>query len=72
VVCKGLANISYKRTNQKWLVTKAAPKVIPPILLGVPMTSEEHVGGMTEEAESSQQFSITFCCCVTDGSRGTV
>jgi len=33
--------------------------------------SEENVGGMTAEAEPSHQYSIMFCCHVTDGSRGT-
>ena len=36
------------------------------------MTSEADVCGMTVEAESSHQYSITCCCHVTDGSRGAV
>jgi len=36
------------------------------------MTSEADVGGMAVEAEPFHQYPITFCCCVTDGSRGTV
>jgi len=32
--------------------------------------SEAGVGGMAVEFEPSHQYSITFCCCVTDGSRG--
>ena len=43
-----------------------------PILLCWPITSEVDVGGMAEEVESSHQYSITFCCCVTNGSRGPV
>ena len=34
--------------------------------------SEVDVGGMVVEAESSHQYSVTFCCCETDGSRGAV
>jgi len=51
---------------------RAAPKVMPPISLRCPAVSEVNVGGMAVEAEPSHQYSITFCCHVTDGSRGTV
>jgi len=34
--------------------------------------SEVAVGGMAVEVESSFQYSITFCCFVTDGTRGAV
>jgi len=54
------------------LSTTATLKVMPPILLCWPMTSEEDVGGMTVEGKPSQQYSITFCCHVTDSRRGTV
>ena len=37
-----------------------------------PTTSETDVGGMAEEAEPSHQFSVTFCCYVTDGSSRAV
>jgi len=47
----------------------SAPKVMPPISLYWPMESEVDVGGTVVEAEPSQQYLITFCCCVTDGSR---
>ena len=50
--------------------TKAAPKVMPPISLCWLVTSELDVGGMAVEVEPSQIYSITFCCHVTDGSRG--
>jgi len=36
------------------------------------MTSEMNVGGMAVEVEPFQQYSITLCCCLTDGSRGVV
>ena len=31
--------------------------------------SEADVGGLAVEVEPSHQYSPTFCCCVTDGSR---
>jgi len=34
--------------------------------------SEVDIGGMAVEVELSHQYSITSCCCVTDGSRGAV
>ena len=51
---------------------KAAPKVMPPVLLCWCTTSEVDVGGMAVEIESSHQHSMTYCCCVTDGSREAV
>jgi len=36
------------------------------------MTLEADGGGMAVEVEPSQQFSITLCYHVTDGSRGAV
>ena len=40
------------------------------ILLCWPITSEADGGGMAVEAEPSHQYSITFCCSVTDGNGG--
>ena len=51
---------------------KTALKVMPSILLCCPTVSEVDVGGTAVEVEPSQQHSITFYCCVTDGSRGAV
>ena len=48
----------------------AALKVMSFILLCGPTTSEIDVGGMAVEAEPSLQYSIIFCCHVTDGSKG--
>ena len=45
---------------------------MPPVLLHWPTTSEADVGGMAAETESSCQYSITFYCCVTDGSKRKV
>ena len=58
--------------NYSIYFTRVAPKVMPPILLCWPTVSDAYVGGMAVGTESSQKYSITFCCCVTDGSRGTV
>jgi len=41
-----------------------------PILLYCPITSEVDAGNMAVEGEPSHQYSITFCCHVTDGRRG--
>ena len=59
--------------NTYFFITTAALKVMPPILLCWPMTSEADVDGMAVEVELSQQYSITFCCRATDGiSHGNV
>ena len=49
---------------------RGAMKVMSPILLCWTRTSETDVGGIAVEPETSEQYSITFCCCETDGSRG--
>ena len=36
------------------------------------MMLEADTGDTAVEIERSHQYSIAFCCCVTDGSRGTV
>ena len=51
---------------------RAAPKVMPPILSCWPMMSEVDADGMAVEVEPPHQYSITFCCNVTNGSRGAV
>ena len=48
---------------------KATPKVMPPILLCWPTTSEVDVGDMVVKTEPSHQYSITFCCYVADDRR---
>ena len=58
--------------EKKKLYTKAALKVVPPIFLFWSMTSEADVGHLAIEVEPSHQYSITFCCHETDGSRGAV
>ena len=49
---------------------RAAQKIMSSILLCWPRTSEVNVGGKAVEVELFHQYSITFCCCETDGSRG--
>lgn len=50
---------------------RAALKLMSLILICWP-TMLEAVGGMAIEAETSQQYYITFCCHVKDGSRGAI
>ena len=51
---------------------RAAIKVMPSFLLCWHMTIDADVGDMTAEIEPSHQYSITFCCHDTDGSRGII
>jgi len=53
-------------------IAQTETKVMPPILLCWPTTSEVDIGMAVEEAESSCQYSAAFCCCATDSSRGAV
>ena len=55
-----------------YINARAPLKAVPPILLCWPMMSEADVGGMAVEVEPSHQYSITFCCHITDGSRRAV
>jgi hypothetical protein len=48
---------------------RAAPKLMPPILLCWPTTSEANVIGMAVEIEPSRQYCVKFCCRATDDSR---
>ena len=74
-------NCSYNRcitestsASKKWIqvYTRAGLKVMSPILLCWPIISEADVGDMAVEVETSCQYPITFCCCVTNWSRGAV
>ena len=51
---------------------KRCVEVMSPILLCWPTMSEVDVGSMAVEVEPYHQYSITFCCCASDGSRGAV
>ena len=53
-------------------VTRAAPKLMPPILLCWPTMSEANVVDTAVEVEPSCQYSIKFYCRATDDSRGAV
>ena len=48
---------------------RAAPKLMPYILLRWFNTSEADVGGIAVGVEFSHQYSVTCCCHATDGSR---
>lgn len=47
---------------QVCFITRAAPKVIPPIFICWFTMSDVDVGGTEVEAEPSTQYPITFCC----------
>lgn len=49
----------------------AAFKIVTPVLLCWSMISEADVGGIAE-AEISSQYSVAYCCHVTNVSRGAV
>ena len=50
------------------IILRVALKVMPLILLCWPTISKVDVSGMAVEVKPSHQYSITFCCCLTDGS----
>jgi len=52
--------------------TRAAVKVMPPILLCWPMKATVNGGNMAVDVEPSCQYSITCWCCAIDGSRGAI
>ena len=49
---------------------RAALKVMPPVLFCWLVTCEMDTSGVAVEAEPSQPYSVTCCCCVTDGRYG--
>ena len=65
-----LAKTMLKNSVVYFLCMRATLKIMPPVLLSWPMTSESDAGGMAVEVEPFHQYSIIFCCHVTDGSRG--
>jgi len=66
------ANLCCLLAYKQLLFTMAAPKVMPPILWYCQTMSEADIGGMAVEIDPSHQYSITFCCHVTDDYRGMV
>lgn len=51
---------------------RATPKVMSPILLGWSIMSEVDIDGVAVDTEPSHQYSIKFCCWVTDDSKRTL
>ena len=69
------AERGFREVSCRWHMythTRAAPKLMPPILLCWPMTSEANLVDMAVEVEPSRQYSVKFCCRATDDSRGAV
>ena len=68
----------HKRTSEplkKIIIVQSvryALKVMPLILLCWPTLSEMDVSDMAVEGEPSNQYCTTFCCHVTDVSRGAL
>jgi len=58
--------------NKKYRGLRTILKELHPSLLCWHMMSEADVGGMAVDIEPSHQYSITHCCCATEGSRGAV
>ena len=54
------------------LFIRAGQKVVPPILLHWLTRSEANGGDEAVWVEPSHQYSIAFCCPVTDSHRGAV
>ena len=62
----------YNKYIYIYIYTRASPKVMPPILLCWPTTSEANVVDMAVEVEPSRQYTVKFCYRATDDSRGAV
>ena len=60
----------YLCINNITYLTRAALKVMFPILFCWPTMSEADGGGMAVGVEPSHQCSVTFCCQKTNGNRG--
>ena len=61
----------YLYINNVVYFTRAAPKVIPPIL-GCWPTTPEADGGMAVVVEPSYQYPTAFCCHVKNGNSRAV
>jgi len=64
--------VQMDRSIVLYTVTRAVPKLMPPILLCWLTTSEVNIVDMAVEVEPSRQHSVKFCCRATDDSRGAV
>ena len=65
-------NKNHQHKNQVELFNLKFIPPTPPILLQETKISEVNFGDMTVEVEPSHQYSITFHCCVTDGTGGAL
>ena len=59
-------------TKEACNYTRTAPKIMPSILFFWPTTIQVDVVGMAVEVEPFHQYSLIFCCHVTNGNRGAV
>ena len=71
-VCSVTDAIIWSLFSFHTVCTRATSKLMPPILLCWPTTSEVNVVDMAVEVEPSRQYSVKFCCRATDDSRGAV
>ena len=70
---KALSLLSLSRKMKHFVdYTRAAPKLMPPILLCWPTMSEANVVDMAVEVEPSPQYSVKFRYRATDDSRAAV
>ena len=58
--------------NQLHFIYKGHPESNASYFIMLPTASEVDVGGVAVEVEPFCQYSVTCCCCVTDGSKGAV
>lgn len=54
------------------IYTRATLKVLPPVLLRWPVTSEADAGDLAVEVDPSRQYPVKSYCCVRDSSGGAV
>ena len=72
ILIRNIKKVSLLLIYTKYVTYEGYSKVMPPVLLCWPTTSEADVGSMAVEDEPSHQYPSACCCCVTDGSRGAV
>lgn len=58
--------------NQLHFIYKGHPESNASYFIMLPTASEVDVGGVAVEVEPFCQYSVTSCCCETDGSKGAV
>ena len=72
ILCAQITQLSFLLECNFSKGTRAALKVTSSILSCQPMSSEADVGATALEVEPFHQYPITFCCRVTNGSRGAL